>query len=196
MAGSNKTLTLEKKKIENVLGNCFFEDPVKVPTPVFQEITKEELSVDEEEKINRNITNWSKYLSELSSIRQSFIKDFLDDEIISVDNYGKGANKHKINVYELFKDIYAKDLKVKSDANAAGIIFTIKSYVAASMKRIKYIVYVHLSQKLVRFYMENLAAKLMLVDVVATVLCQFCEYKNLALKIVPDDKTCTEIFQT
>ena len=118
MAESNKILTLEKN--ENVLGNSLFEDSVKVPKPVFREIKKKELLVDDEEQLSQNITDWSKDLSELPPIRQSFIKDYLVDETISVDNYGKGANKHKISSYKLFKDNYVKDVKVKSNINAAS----------------------------------------------------------------------------
>ena len=172
---------------------------MKVPKPVFRDITKEELLVDDKEQLSQNITDWSKDLSELPPIRQSFIKDYLVDETISVDNYGKGANKHKINGYKLFKDNYVKDVKVKSNINAAEVIFIIKSFVTASMKRIKYIVYVHLSQETGKILYGKCTCKAGAGGCckhVAAVLYQLCEYKELDLKIVPDDKTCTEILQT
>ena len=57
----------------------------------------------------------------------------------------RGVIKHKTLGYHLFKEGYVK--KVKPRVLAERFTFLIKCFVVASMKKHKYVIYVHLCQK-------------------------------------------------
>ena len=73
-----------------------------------------------------------------------------------------------------------------------------KCFVAASMKKDKYTVYVHLCQKTGDVLYAKCNCKAGAGGCckhVAAVLYQLVEYRELNLKTVPDDKTCTDVLQ-
>ena len=81
---------------------------------------------------------------------------------------------------------------------AEKLSFLIKCFVAASMKKDKYTVIVHLCQKtgdVLYGKCSCKAGKGGCCKHVAAALYQLVEYKTLTLKSVPDDKTCTDILQ-
>ena len=61
-------------------------------------------------------------------------------------NEPKSALKHKIDGYQLFKEGFVKKIRLKDNAMCEKKTFLVKCLVSASMKNIRYQVYVHLCQ--------------------------------------------------
>ena len=78
-------------------------------------VPKEELALDEEEVLMQQITSWSKDLSNLPPISHSSLYKYLVEGIVNVDERSRGAMKHKIQGYQLFKEHYVKKVSVKDN---------------------------------------------------------------------------------
>ena len=144
------------------------------------------------------MTRWTKDLTLLPSISQKLLKDYLLDGTISIDNRSRGAMKHKILGYQLFKEHYVKKVCVKPMVKGARLLFIVKCNVVASMKKYKYEVYVHLCQHTGEMFYAKCNCKAGAGGCckhVAAVLYQLVDYKELDIKSVPDDKVCTELLQ-
>ena len=142
--------------------------------------------------------NWSINLSNLPDITQGKIYEYL---VLgkNFDNAAlRGAVKHKVNGYQLFKEGFVKKMKVKDNVKGGKLSFLTKCFVAASMKNERYTVYVYLCQTSGDILYGNCSCKAGVggcCQHVAAVLYQLVEYRQLNLNTVPDDKTCTDILQ-
>ena len=86
------------------LGPSFFQSSRVGPRPVFREITNEELEVDEE----GTLSPWTRDLSLLPPVSHDLLYSYLVEGTISVDNRRRGAIKHKILGYQLYKENFVK----------------------------------------------------------------------------------------
>ena len=192
-------MNLENQTALNTdLGSSFFQSSCKEPRPVFRELTDEELLEDNEERINSGITSWSRDISLLPPISHKLLNEYMIDGTIDIDKRARGADKHKVIGYQLFKEGYVKKIRVKPNVNAEHILFIVKCFVAAAMKKDKYDVYVYLSQATGEILYGKCSCKAGAGGCckhVSAVLYQLVEYRELELKSVPDDKTCTDILQ-
>ena len=155
------------------ISSSFFQSSCKRPRPVFREITNEEFLNDDEEVINSAITSWSRDLSLLPPISHKRMKDYLIDGTINIDKRSRGADKHKVMGYQLFKENYVKKVRVKPNVTAENTLFIVKCFVAAAMKKTKYDVYIHLSQSCGEILYLNALVKQGLVAVVSMLLLHF-----------------------
>ena len=117
---------------------------------------------------------------------------------ISIDNKSRGAIKHKILGYQLFKENFIKKLRVKPMVIATKPLFVVKCSVAAAMKRIQYDIYIHLCENTGEVFYAKCKCKAGAGGCckhVAAALYQLVDYKELDIKSVPDDKTCTDLLQ-
>ena len=106
--------------------------------------------------------------------------------------------QHTINGCQLFKAGSAKKIRVKDNVTCEKKTFLVKCLVSASMKNIRYRVYVHLCQVSGDILYGKCACKAgcgRCCKHVGAVLYQLVEYRQLGINVVPDDKTCTDIFQ-
>jgi len=179
------------------LSPSFFQSSSVGPKPLYREILSEESSFEKEEEVQNSIADWTTNLVNLPGITQERIHICL---VVgkSFDNQPRGALKHKINGYQLFKDGYVKKLRVKDNVLAEKLSFIVKCNVTASMKADRYIVYVHLCQTTGDILYGKCSCKAGLGGCckhVAAVLYQLVEFRQLNLEKVPDDKTCTDILQ-
>ena len=85
---------------------AFFKALARYRDLFFREIPKEELALDEEEVLMQPITSWSKDLTNLPPISHSSLYKYLVEGIVNVDERSRGAMKHKIQGYQLFKEHY------------------------------------------------------------------------------------------
>ena len=165
----------------------------------FREISVEELAVDEEEVVNKSITEWTKDLAMLQDITHEKIAHYFVEGTISVaTNAKRGATKHKVLGYTLFKDNYVKKVCVKPNIQGSGLLFIVKCTVNASMRKIKYEVYVHLSQDNGEIFYAKWNCRAGAGGCckhVAAALYQLVDYKLANFKSIPDDKTCTDVLQ-
>ena len=92
------------------LGPSFFQSSSVGPRPVFREITNEELEVDEEGTLSKGVT-WTRDLSLLPPVSHDLLYSYLVEGTISVDNRRRGAIKHKILGYQLYKENFVKKTK-------------------------------------------------------------------------------------
>ena len=179
------------------LGPSFFQSSSVGPRPVFREITNEELEVDEEGTLSKGVT-WTRDLSLLPPVSHDLLYSYLVEGTISVDNRRRGAIKHKILGYQLYKENFVKKLRVKPMVKGARELFLVKCNVVASMKKDRYEVYIHLCQKSGEVFYAKCSCKAGAGGCckhVAATLYQLVDYKELNAKTVPDDKTCTDILQ-
>eukprot|EP00794_Sanderia_malayensis_P012567 gene12567-13854_t len=166
---------------------------------VFRELQPSELNEDEDETFHKRIHTWTTELIALPKITNEKIHEYLVlDKVKSEDNLNRGAVKHKIAGYQLFKEQYVKGVKCKPNVTAYVVLFIVKCFVVASMKKGRYTVYIHLCQRNGNIRYAKCSCK---ADAggsckdVAAVLYQLVEYRQLCLKCVPDDKTCTDVLQ-
>ena len=109
------------------------------------------------------------------------------------------AYRHKIQGYKLWKEGYVKKVFSKPDI-LCGVkrLFMVKANVSASMKQQNYLVYCHLEQLSGEVVFSKCKCKCGGGGVckhVAALLYQLLDYKNLELKEIPDDVTCTQVLQ-
>lgn len=180
-------------------GSSFSQSSCKVPSPLFREIPSDEYDRDDDEVINTGITSWTKDLDLLPQLSHKLINDYFVHNTIDIDKRSRGANKHKVLGYQLFKENYVKDIKVKSNIKAEINLFVVKCFVAAAMKKEKYVLYIHLCQCSGEIIYAKCLCKAGAGGCckhVAAALYQLVEYKELNLKSVPIQETCTEKLQT
>ena len=127
---------------------------------------------------------------------------YLVEGIVNVDERSRGAMKHKIQGYQLFKEHYVKKVSVKDNVclvvKGESTNFLIRCNVAAAMKRNVYQVYIHLCQKSGKVLYAKCSRKAGACGCckhAAASLYQLVDFKELNLKSVTDDKTCTELLQ-
>ena len=165
--------------------------------PVFREITKEEYSSDLEEIVQEEIKVWSSSLEHLPPLTHEKIHSYM---VLgeSFDSKERGAVKHKISGYQLFKDGYVKKVRVKPNVKVEKLSFIVKSFAVASMKKDRYTVYVHLCQLFGDILYGKCNCKAGASGCckhAAALLYQLVEFKQLNLDFIPDDKTCTDQLQ-
>lgn len=178
-------------------GPSFFQSSCTGPIPAFREITNEERSVVIEEEVQKDVTTWTADLTGMPFLTQEDIDKYF---VIgnSLDNKPRGAMKHKILGYQLFKEEYVKTIKVKPHVKAEKISFLVKGFVVASMKKDKYTVYTHLCESSGDILYGKCNCKAGAGGCckhVAAILYQLVEYRQLNLRSVPDDKSCTDVLQ-
>ena len=174
-----------------------FQNSCVGPRPVFREISNLESSHAIEENAHEKITLWASDLTELPSITQESIHKYM---VVgnSFDDTPKGAIKHKIMGYQLFKENYVKKVRVKPRVMVERLSFLVKCSVVASMKKTNYTVYVHLCQISGDIFYAKCNCKLGAGGCckhVAAVLYQLVDYRQLNVQSVPEDKTCTDLLQ-
>ena len=115
---------------------------------VFRVIPEEETLEDEEDRINSSITIWSRDISLLPDITHSRIHNYLVDSSVVVEDTSelRGAKKHKVLGYRLFKDGFVRKVVDKPNIRAEQLRFLVKCNVVASMKKLRYELYIHLCQ--------------------------------------------------
>ena len=89
-------------------------------------------------------------------------------------------------------------VQAKANINGGKTLFIVKCSVVAAMKRMLYDVYIHLDQTNADMYYAKCSCKAGpggCCKHVAAVLYQLVDYKELDVKSVPPDKTCTEVLQ-
>ena len=183
---------MDSKQQQTELGSSFSISSCKEPRPVFREITDEELLRDEEEAINSGIKVLLRDISLLPAVSHKLMKDYLIDGTIDLDKRSRGADKHKVMGYQLFKENYVKKVRVKANIEPENTLFVIKCFVAAAMKKEKYDVYIHLHQTNGEILYAKCSCKAGArgcCEHVAAALYQLVEYKELNLKCVPENKT-------
>ena len=191
-------INMDSKQQQKELGSSFSKSSCKEPRPVFREITDEELLRDEEEEINSGVKVWSRDISLLPAVSHKLMRDYLIDGTIDLDKRSRGADKHKVMGYPLFKENYVKKDRVKANVKAENTLFIIKCFVAAAMKKEKYNVYIHLHQTSGEILYAKCSCKAGAGGCckhVSAALYQLVEYRELNLKSVPEDKTCTDLLQ-
>jgi len=154
-------------------------------------------SISLEEEVDIPSPDWTIDLSKLPDISHKHIHNYLVVDQ-SFDNKSRGANKHKIKGYQLYKENYVKMVKVKPNIKAEKLSFIVKCLVSASMKKIRYTVYVHLCQGTGDILYGKCSCKAGAGGCckhVAALLYQLVDYKQLDMKVVPDDKTWTDVLQ-
>ena len=164
---------------------------------VFRDLEPSELDKDEGEAFHKGIHTWTTELKALPNITNEKIYEYLVSE--KTNNFSKGAVKHKVAGYQLFKEGYVKGVKVQPNVNANVVLFIVKSFVVASMKKCRYVVYIHLCQTIGNIQYAKCSCKAGAGGVckhVAAVLYQLVEYWELCLTCVPHDKACTDVLQT
>lgn len=154
--------------------------------------------VDLQMNAHKNITEWTTDLTDMPDLSFQKIHDYFVNAI-SNDGQKREAMKHKTSGYQLFKDGYVKKVKVKghfvinNDSR-----FIINNQCTATMKATTYNVVIHLSETdghvLYAFCPCKSGAGGSCKHVAAT-LYQLVEYKELDIKSVPADKTCTDVLQ-
>ena len=176
---------------QNLIQQGFLQNQTPNTTPVFREVSHEEFNSDENEETHKQIQTWTRDLTELPNISHNHVKNYLLHETVDIDNRARGASKHKTLGYQLFKENYVKSIRVKPNVCAAKKLFVIKCFVCASMKRVKYDVYVHLSQDSGSVEYAKCTCKAGAGGCckhVAAVLYQLVDYNISETKFVPDDK--------
>ena len=168
----------DKSNLETVLDPSFFQNSCPRSRPVFREISVQEYEQNEEQTIKETITSWPTDISLLPSICHSKIKNYMIDGTISLDNRSRGAYKHKIQGYQLFKESYVKKVRVKPNVAGEHLLFAVKCFVAASMKKDKYTVNIHLEKTLEMFYMDIALVKKDLVVAASMLLLHYTSLWN------------------
>ena len=108
-----------------------------LPTPMFRELLPQERLESANDNIYVDINKWPTVT--LKGIHKYFITGLDEDE------RPRGAEKHKISGYHLFKDGYVKKVKVKVRVKAdMSEIFIIKNSVTSTMKKDICTVVIHL----------------------------------------------------
>ena len=145
---------------------------------------------------------WTKSLSSIPDFSYKKLEEHLvlDAEKTS-DCKPPEAYKHKKSGYRLFKGGYVRQFIVKPNIKKGDIEvnFIIRCHVYAEMKKLQYLVYVHLDQytgKVVHAKCQCPAGAGGCCKHVAAALFQLLDYVELGLSDVPDDKTCTQELQT
>jgi len=180
------------------LNKSFFKNCSKEQTLVVREIPDEEFNEDEEDFIFKKVLTWTTDLTNLPPITHSHIYEYMIEATISVDNKSRGATKHKILGYQLFKEHYVQKVQVKDHVKAKQNLFLVKCNVGASMKKDVYNVYIHLDQSTAEIYYAKCTCKAGAGGCckhVAAALYQLVDYKQMEVKSVPSDKTCTDVLQ-
>ena len=83
-------------------------------------------------------------------------------------------------------------VRVKPNVKGARLLFIVKCNVAAAMKRILYDIYIHLCQETGEIFYAKCSCKAAAGGCckhVAAVLYKLVDYRELEIKVVPDDKT-------
>ena len=101
------------------LAPSFFQGSCTGTRPVFREITDEELAVHEE-SLTTNINEWTRDLSLLPPVSHKKLYDYMVEGTISIDNKSRGAIKHEILGYQLFKENFVKS-KTNGDGYNASV---------------------------------------------------------------------------
>ena len=176
------------------------ETTIQLPKPTFKLIADNDDSNFENGSPDDNVMfkSWTRDLTNIPTLTQELIqKYFIEDDTSGCSI--KGEFKHKSQGYQLFKENYVKKVCVKSNIyKGKQKCFIVKCNVAASMKRTLYDVYIHLCQltgKILHGKCSCKAGAAGRCKHCAALLYQLCEYIQLGLKSVPDDKTCTDTLQ-
>ena len=102
--------------LENKIDASSFQNYCQASKAVFRELKHDELiAVDEEESINKSVSTCSRDISLSPNISHNFIKKYLVNDTIYIDNCKRGANKHQTLRYRLFKENYVKNVCVKAN---------------------------------------------------------------------------------
>ena len=148
--------------------------------------------------IHAECSKWTKDLKFLPKFTQQLLEKHLITNI-STDDMATGAHKHKKLGYRLCKDKYVTQVQVKPNVKTAhGVTFLVKAAVHESMKKQSYVVYVHLNQlngEVVHANCACVAGKSGCCKHVAALLYQINDFIQLEISEVPDDLTCTQLFQ-
>ena len=129
------------------------------------------------------------------------LKEHLITNTSSKINNGQpnNAHKHKKEGYQLFKDKMVIHVLVKANImKDEEKFFSVKCNVHASMKKTRYVVYVHLHQDTGKVFHASCscpAGQGGCCKHVAALLFQLLDYIQLELTEVPDDLTCTQLLQ-
>lgn len=164
------------------------------PVPAFRIIPPMERIYDENETLHKTVSDWTIDLTEMPAITMDAIQKYF---VTDLDGDGKprNAGKHKINGYQLFKDGYVKKIRVSTHIDN---VFLIKNSVTSTMKKDIYSVIIHickLSGKIIYGRCSCKAGGCGCCKHVAATLYQCVEYKQLGIKSVPVEKTCTGVLQ-
>ena len=166
------------------------------PVPVIKEIEQENEN-DIEEIIQENIKEWTSDLFRLPPVSHDKIHEYLAIGK-SFGNEPKGALKHKINGYQFFKKGFVKKIRVKDNIMYEKKSFLVECLVSASTKNIRCQVYVHFCQVSGDIRYEKYACKAGYGGCckhVGPALYELVEYRQLDIKVLLDNKTCTDILQ-
>ena len=103
---------------------CFFKNISIATQPVFREISSQFNQIDAEEVVQEQISSWSRCLSLLPNISQEKIHKYFIIDDSSTDFGARGASKHKISGYQLFKENFVKNLVVKPNVKIENKFFS------------------------------------------------------------------------
>jgi hypothetical protein len=111
-----------------------------------------------------------------------------------------GTKKDEKLGYRLFKEGYVSNVQAKPNIpnSGSGKSFILKATVHASMKKVSYVVYVHLNQvngDVVHGHCSCKAGKGGQCKHVAAMLYQIIDYVQLEVSEVPDVLSCTQVLQ-
>ena len=140
---------------------------------------------------------WTRYLKLLPPFTYNKLQKHLG---LDSQQNSTGTKKDEKLGYRLFKEGYVSNVQAKSNIpnSASGKSFILKATVHASMKKLSYVVYVHLNQvngDVVHGHCSCKAGKGGQCKHVAAMLYQIIDYVQLEVSEVPDVLTCTQVLQ-
>ena len=102
-----------KSNLNTDFGPSFSRSSSSGPKPVFCEINNREYIRDEEEIINKKISDWSKDISLLSTISHKLMKEYLIEGTIDIDNCFRGQINIRFWVINYSKKNFMVNVVVK-----------------------------------------------------------------------------------
>ena len=135
-------------------------------------------------------TSWTIDLKDIPTFtEQNLNRKLISNAETMPDNIAPKAHRHKMEGYKLWKAGYVSNTKVKPNVSAGGFkLFIVKSSVSASIKSIRYAVYVHLnmdSSDVTHAKCNCKAGQGGCCKHVAAVLYTILDFSNLKLRYVP-----------
>ena len=118
-----KQVSTESKENSTGHRNSFIKNFSEVPTPVFCKISETEFNKNIKAEVHNSVKGWTKDLSFLPNILHKHIHDYLIDGL-GPNNRPRGARKHQIQGYQLFKEHYMKKVSKGQYRSRAFTVFS------------------------------------------------------------------------
>ena len=152
------------------------------------------------EKSAMDKDGWIKSLLLMPNVSNENLMERLigPSDTMKKDEKAPKAYRNKKHGYKLWKEGYVCSILVKPNVMGKRLLFLVKARVCASMKSIKYDVYVHLDQEngnVIYAKCSCKAGKRGCCKHVAALLYTLVDYSNMDLKEIPGELACTQVGQ-